>query len=140
MKAKTISAIFAVSAVISAVVLYGFYRISAPSPAEKRKIEVLSDQSFVFNGKTNKLTRFRTVGGFCGQNEFAPCLMAVSDYFEKYHWPKDRPVQILEKPDCVIITWPVPPEVEKFRFRPDYWFRAYVDKKTLKIVRLLQGG
>lgn len=140
MKPKAFFALVFISvAILVGTALVVFFK-TAPSPEEKRQIEILSGQLFVFNGTTNELKRFRTMAGFCRQHEIAHYFPLVAGHFERYRWPKDRPVQVREKPDKIIVTWPVPPEALKYRWRPDFWHQVIIDKKEFKVISTCQGG
>ena len=102
---------------------------------------VLSDQLFVFDGVTNRIKRTRTIDAFDRQHEMIPYLRLVSTWFETFDMPKDRPVSVMVRGDRILVTWPISLEEESrpIRWGPSYAHRAYIDKKTMSVLKVSQG-
>ena len=65
---------------------------------------------------------------------------SVARYFSALEWPENRPVEVMETDDEIVITWPLSPELEALdAYKPDYTARAFLDKNS-KEVRLFVGG
>lgn len=113
-----------------------------PTEAERRQMDVLSGQLFVFDGVTNIVRKKRTIDAFDGQHEMVPYLRLLAPYFERYDWPKDRPVRILDQGDRIDVYWPFPPEIENqpTLFRPDCLYYSPIDKKEKKVITFGLGG
>lgn len=126
------------SVLISVVCLTG----STTTEEERKQIEMLTGQLFVFDGVTNEIKRARSIAAFDGQHEMVPYLRLLAPYFEQYNWPKDRPVRILDQGDRIDVYWPFPPEIENqpFLFRPDCLYYSPIDKKEKKVITFGLGG
>ena len=114
---------------------------SAPTEKERNQMTVLSDQLFVFDGVTNRIKRTRTIDAFDRQHEMIPYLRLVSTWFETFDMPKDRPVSVMVRGDRILVTWPISLEEESrpIRWGPSYAHRAYIDKKTMSVLKVSQG-
>lgn len=105
-------------------------------------MDILSGQLFVFDGVTNTIKRTRSFSTFEKQHEMMPYLQLLSPHFERYNWPKVRPVWVFDLGDQINVIWPLPPEVENkpIRWGPDFEHAALIDKKEMRIISLSQGS
>ena len=117
---------------------------SGPEPTsdERKQMDILSGQLFVFAGVTNTVKRKRSIAAFDGQHEMIPYLRLLAPYFERYSWPKDRPVRIRDQGDRIDVVWPFPPEIENdpFLLRPDCIYYSPIDKREMKVIFFALGG
>lgn len=145
MEFPTMKARFALFAAIPVLAVIAFATLrSEPSPTdeERKQMDILSGQLFVFDGATNTIKRTRSFSAFEKQHEMMPYLQLLSPQFERYNWPKDRPVRVFDLGDQINVIWPLPPEVENkpIRWGPDFEHAALIDKKERKIMSLSQGS
>lgn len=132
----------ALAAAVAGVAFAVFRSVPPSTPEERKQMDILTGQLFVFNGVTNEINRARTINAFDEQHEVLVYLRLISDCFEQYQWPKDRPVRVVDRGERIVVTWPLPPEIESqpIRWGPDYLHQAVIDKKDRKIIRLSQGS
>lgn len=144
MKKNHLAPLFSVAMVF--VIIGVLFLILRPgyslSPQERKQMDVLSGQLFVFDGVTNEIRRTRSFSAFEKQHKMMPYLQILSPHFERYNWPKDRPVRVTDWGDQIGVVWPLPPEIENqpIRWGGAYWRAALIDKKAMKIVSISQGG
>jgi len=153
---KKLLPLFAVIVAIAGVAFTIFRSDPLPTAEERKQMEILTGQLFEFGGVTNGITRLipvfvgatnqiqraRTVAAFDGQHEAVRYLRVAADFLEKHDWPKDRPVRIVDFGDCIAVRCPLPPEVENqpIRWGADYLYSVLIDKKSLTILSISQGG
>ncbi len=54
--------------------------------------------------------------------------------------PEGSVVLLDETESTFVVTWPLPDEIADAHIhKPDYTARAIIDKRTLKVLRILQG-
>lgn len=147
---------FVVTVAIAGIAFVIFRPGPSPTAEERKQMDILTGQLFeyggvtngitrllpVFDGTTNQIRRARTVAAFDGQHEAVRYLRVAADFLEKHDWPKDRPVRIVDFGDCVSVRCPLPPEIENqpIRWGGDYLYAVLIDKKSLTILRIGQGG
>ena len=111
-----------------------------PTDEEQKQMDALADWSFVFEGTTNRIKKTRTISAFDGQHEMVPYLRILSPYFEQEQAIKNRPVDVVIRDDQVIVvTWPVPLEIEKLLWRADFTLRVLVDRKRMVVLDVYGG-
>ena len=79
--------------------------------------------------------------GSCGLSdaEIQSAVEAVSEWFVKLGWPDDEPIFLEEKEETLIVTFPVPPEMEPTRYRSDHTLRILLERKTKTVLRVSGG-
>ncbi len=124
--------------VVSAVFRAG----PSPTAEERKQMDILTGQLFVFNGATNEIRQSRTIAEFDGQHEMIPYLRIITEYIESKNWNKDRPLRLTEYGNRLFVTFPLPPEVENqpIRWGPDYLYQVLIDKQKMVIVFTSQGS
>lgn len=139
---KTIFSLFAAVAVLAGVTCVILRLGPSPTKEERKQMDVLSGQLFVFEGKTNEIKNARTISAFDGQHELMPYMRVLSPVFKKSQWPKGSPIRVFDLGDMVNVIIPLPPEIEKqpIRWGPDYFLAVLIDKKEGKIISLCQGS
>ena len=115
---KRVFVLFSVLAVLAIVGVAIVIFRSGPRPTadERKQMDVLTGQSFVIweeyhnrgFSKQQEVKPFRTIAEFDGQHRAIPWLRFVASRFERYGWPKDRPVVVEFQDDRVVVTWSVP--------------------------------
>ena len=136
--------LFAAIAVLAvAVMSFSIFRTgSSPTAEERKQMDILTGQLFVFNGATNEIRQSRTIAEFDGQHEMIPYLRIITEYIESKNWNKDRPLRLTEYGNRLFVTFPLPPEVENqpIRWGPDYLYQVLIDKQKMVIVFTSQGS
>lgn len=134
--ALVVIAVFAIG-VASSV---SFLSRKLPTEEERKQMDTLSGWSFVFDGATNTIKRTRTISAFDGQHEMIPFLRLLSPYFELEQGLKNRPVDVAIRDDrMIVVTWPVPLEIEHFLWRADFSLRVLVDRKEMVVLDVYGG-
>lgn len=105
-------------------------------------MDILTGQLFVVDGVTNIISRARTMAAFDKQHEAVRYLRIASDFLEKENWPKDRPLRVVYYKTSVAVCCPLPPEIENqpIRWGGDYLYSVLIDKTSLTILSISQGG
>lgn len=87
-------------------------------------------------------TILATIGtaGLKDSDDVRTVIAVVGDCFGLLEWPEDSVVLLDETEDTFVVTWPLPKEIADAPIhKPDYTARAIIDKRTLKVLRILQG-
>ena len=87
-------------------------------------------------------TVLATVGtsGLRDDDDVRTVIAIVGDCFELLAWPENSVVLLNETENEFVITWPLPEEIANAPIhKPDYTARAIIDKRTMKLLRIVQG-
>lgn len=128
---KRILLLFITILIAVGVVFAVFGTSSSPTAEERKQMDILTGQLFVFNGVTNEIKRARTIAAFDAQHEVIPCLRTVAGLLDTNNWPKNRPLRITDRGDKIHVVWPLPPEIENqpIRWGADYVYATFIDKQ-----------
>ena len=139
---KRILPLFFAVLIIVGVAFVVFRSGPSPTEEERKQLDVLTGQLFVFNGVTNEIREAQTIAEFDGQHEMVPYLRMITEYMESKNWNKDRPLRLTEYGNRLFVTFPLPPEVENkpIRWGPDYLYQVLIDKQKMTIVFTSQGS
>ncbi len=126
-----------------AAVLLGFRSGEKLSESEKFAMEALPEYFFVFEGRTNYISKATTHKAFLNQHPMMPYLELVVDRLEKRPWAKEVAILVQETETQVVISLPSWMEILGIRgpvvFDAGYSLEVTIDKKTMSIVSAYQG-
>lgn len=114
----------------------------SPTAEERKQMNILDGQLFVFDGITNEIKRTRTITAFDEQHEMVRYLRVVSFIVAENNWPHDRPLRVTDLGDEIQVIWPLPPDIENkpIRWGADWVYAALVDKHELKLLDYCLGN
>lgn len=135
--------ITAIVLLVFAAVLLGFRSREKLSESEKFAMEALPEYVFVFEGRTNYISKASTHKAFLDQHPMMPYLELVVDRLEKRPWAREVAILVKETETQVVISLPSWMEILGITgpvvFDSGYSLEVTIDKKTMKIVSAYQG-